>query len=248
MKYELKEIKKLRNKHTKGMQDLYDQFIEMGQLKSDFDIEKFTVRKEGNFIAHNFHFLMRQYVFALNEAVKMLITIEELNRKISEYKEMQKEGETTVVVRGDMGETSTRYIDLEILLKQNQLFMEEVTVQNKLHSCKTMEKARAKLIEMNGGKAPSNEDYQKEMPKYWKWFLERKALWQSKERITGIKAGVWEVVEQLEQPPVLKEEYQVSMLNDYGLIDLEQIAQSEERLKGLRGKLKGFNGVKKLDA
>ena len=43
------------------LDELQDQFIEMGQLKSDFDVEKFTVRKEGNFLAHNFHFLMRQY-------------------------------------------------------------------------------------------------------------------------------------------------------------------------------------------
>ena len=49
-------IEYLDNKYN----ELKKQFLEMSQLKSDFDIEKFTVKKEGHFIAHNFHFLMRQ--------------------------------------------------------------------------------------------------------------------------------------------------------------------------------------------
>ena len=56
-------IKKISLKYIdKQFNELKEQFIEMGQLKSNFDIEKFTVKKEGGFIAHNFHFLMRQYL------------------------------------------------------------------------------------------------------------------------------------------------------------------------------------------
>ena len=38
---------------NKKYETLRKQFREMAVLKSDFDIEKFTVKREGNFIAHN---------------------------------------------------------------------------------------------------------------------------------------------------------------------------------------------------
>ena len=68
------------------LEELQQHFIEMGQLKSDFDIEKFTVRKEGNFLAHNFHFLMRQYSLTLTELRRMLLDREEQRRYIEKYK------------------------------------------------------------------------------------------------------------------------------------------------------------------
>ena len=40
--------------------EAHDDMLEMAQLKSDFDADKFTRAKEGPFIAHQFHFVMRR--------------------------------------------------------------------------------------------------------------------------------------------------------------------------------------------
>ena len=68
--------------------ELQEQFIEMGQLKSDFDVEKFTVKKEGNFLCHNFHFLMRQYSLTVTEMRRMLLEREEKRRTAVKYQKM----------------------------------------------------------------------------------------------------------------------------------------------------------------
>ena len=60
----------------------------MGQLKSDFDVEKFTVRKEGNFLAHNFHFLMRQYSITLTELRRMILNREEMSRYVKKFQKL----------------------------------------------------------------------------------------------------------------------------------------------------------------
>lgn len=227
---------------------LKSEFIEMGQLKSDFDIEKYTVKKEGNFIAHNFHFLMRQYVLALSEARRMLIERDEKVRKLAEYQKILDEEATLpnardpktikVKVLTDKGQEE-KYIDLEMQQTMNQIDLQEVTMTNKLAMVDRFEKARNKLIEMNGGKSPSNEQYQKEEPKYWKWFLERKALWQAKARQTGISEGIWENIHYLEEPALINPEFQVPMLNDTnGMLDLQTIEKELNEKLGYKDRVK----------
>lgn len=222
---------------------LKSEFIEMGQLKSDFDIEKFTVKKEGNFVAHNFHFLMRQYVLALSEARRMLIERDEKLRKLKEIEEKvkalgQDASEVKVTRKTERGDEET-WADLEMQRLMNEIDLQEVTMTNKLAMCDRFEKARNKLIEMNGGQAPTNEQYQKEEPKYWKWFLERKALWQAKQRMTGISEGIWENIHYLEEPALINQAFQVPMLEDSnGMLDLQKIEKEVNQKLGYDQRVK----------
>jgi hypothetical protein len=86
---------------------------------------------------------------------------------------------------------------------------------------------------MNGGDAPTNEEYQKETPKYWKWFFEKLVLWQVKAHATGITKGTWENIDLLERTPVINPEFQLSMLNDDGMLDLKRIELENELEKQL---------------
>ena len=202
--------------------ELKSQFLEMGQLKSEFDIEKFTVKREGNFIAHNFHFLMRQYSLTLYEYKRLLLDREELTRQIDELKELYKSGERKI---GD------KYIDIEIKRKQNEIDMIDLNIINRERMIEYFEKCRLKLIELNGGEPPTNEQYQAEEPEYWRWFLLRKALWQFKQAATGISEGIWENIDYLEEMPLINPAYRVEIGSRFDIEKLEKEINEHKRLK-----------------
>ena len=210
---------------------LKEQFLEMSQLKSDFDIEKFTVKKEGHFIAHNFHFLMRQYSLALSELRRMTI---EKKDKLRTMELLEPQGTNRIVVNGE-----DKFADLEVERLTNEIDMLDLNITNKLIMCDRFEKVRLKIIVLNGDKAPNNKDYQKEEPHYWKWFLQRKALWQHQERVSGITEGVWENIDHLEQPALINPAFQIevkkySEKDKTRTLPLSEIYKKHEDLKNLK--------------
>ena len=171
-----------------------DQFLETAQLKSDFDIEKFTVKREGNFIAHNFHFLMRQYSLTLFELKNSLIKQKEIKRLIEEY---EIEGKKKIIIYNN-GYKVQKYADLFVSELYNRLDALDLKITDRAIRVERFEQARKKLIELNGREI-TNEQYQAEEPEYWKWYLGRKALWQRSQASTGIHEGIWENIHYLEK-------------------------------------------------
>lgn len=213
----------------KKYNELKEQFLEMSQIKSDFDIEKFTVKKEGHFIAHNFHFLMRQYSLALSELRRMNIDRKEKLRNIEKLELFIDKNKTVfhdkivyefykIEING-----KKKYADLEIERLINELDMLDLNITNKAIMCDRFDKARKKIIEMNNGKPPTNKQYQEEEPEYWSWQLKRKAIWQHQERGTGISEGVWENIEHLEQPALINPKFQIQVKDADGLLQLDEI-------------------------
>jgi len=199
------------NEINAKFQELKSEFIEMGRLKSDFDIEKFTVKKEGNFIAHNYHFLMRQYSLAMYEAKRMYLDKEEKLREIEKLNKEKKEN-----------------YDIEIMRRENEIDLLDLSLRNKTGMMDKFEECRIKLIELNDGKI-TDEQFQAEEPEYWKWYLSKKAIDQGRERTTGISQGVWENIHYLEEPALLNEDFQVDMLGSSGrpnLLEMERNIQS----------------------
>ena len=198
--------------------ELTPQFVNMGQLKSEFDMEKFTVKKEGNFIAHEFHFLMRQYHLALYETKRMLLDKEEKRRLILEY---NNNTEDRVFVLTDKGK-ELKHTDIEIKRTENEIFMLDISLANKIPMVEYFEKLRLKLIEINNNTVPTNKQYQEEEPEYWKWFIKKKALTQFKQRQTGISEGTWEAIDHIEENPVINKDYQVHIGNNFKIEELEE--------------------------
>ena len=222
------------------LDELQDQFIEMGQLKSDFDIEKFTIKKEGNFLCHNFHFLMRQYSITLTELRRMLLEREEKRRTAEKYQKLMDDGETLVPVLREHASgaeefygTEDVWLDLEQASLWNQIRALEVTMTNKITMVRKFEECRKVLIKQNGGKPFTNADYQQEVPIYWKWFFERLVLWQIKSHATGIPKATWENIDLLERPALINPAFQVKMLNDDGMFDMKQLELDSELEKQL---------------
>jgi len=228
----IERIKRISLKYIdEKFNELKDQFIEMGQLKSNFNIEKFTIKKEGNFIAHNFHFLMRQYQLALYESRRMLLDKEEKTRKLKEYCDLQQDEDiiTKIKVQTENG-LEEKYLDIEIGRLENEIDLLDITMTNKLCMVDYFEKCRVRLVELNGNKAPTNEQYQAEEPEYWEWFLRKKALNQHKQKISGIEQGVWDAVDMFEEVAVLNEKYQGKIGSRININEVEQEIELQKKI------------------
>lgn len=209
------KINELKEKH----------FIEMAPTKSYFDIEKFTVMSQGDFPAHQYHFLIRQFYLTLFETRRMLIEKEENERIIIEMNEKIINNEKKIIIY-DNGKKE-KYIDLYIKELINRLDLLEIDIANKMMRLTYFERVRLKLIELNNGITFTNEDYQNEEPEYWKWFLTMKAKEQLSQRQTGITEGIWMNIRYLEEPSVLNPEFQVKMLNEQGNLNLNYKKEKE---------------------
>ena len=97
--------------------------------------------------------------------------------------------------------------ELDIKDEQNALDLLEVNLTNKLMMCTRFEEMREKLIGLNGGQPPTNEQYQAEEPEYWKWAIVNKAKMQRSQAETGIHEGVWENIRFLEEDAVINDKY-----------------------------------------
>lgn len=188
---------------NKKFNELKKSFLEMSQIKSEFDMEKLTAKKNGNFPAHNYHFLMRQYSLTLGEVRRMYLDKEEKIRLIEDYKKSSEESNDFYDNEGKQ-----KYYDIEIKRLENNIDQLEIDIANKAYRCDYFEKLRLKLIEINGGQEPTNEQYQKEEPDYIKWFLEKEMYHDLVSRQTGLRIGVIDNIEMLEDKPLINEDFQ----------------------------------------
>lgn len=204
--------------------ELKTEFLEMGRLKSDFDIEKFTVKKEGNFIAHNYHFLLRQYSLAMYEAKRMYLDKEEKVRLIK-----------------DLTDKKEKNWDIEVFRAENEIDMLDLNLRNKIGMLDHFEVCRVKLIELNDGVAPTDKQYQDEEPAYWQWYLEKKAVHQLRERQTGVTEGVWENIHYLEEKALINKNFEIDMLGENNNINFL------EADRNIQGRLERSDRLEKLD-
>jgi hypothetical protein len=211
-------------------EEVHSQCIEMGQLKSDFDIQKYTLASKGPFLASQFHMLMRQYSLAKYEMVRMMLDKDELQRKIHDYEEQLKTcvgKKITIFTEKGMEE---RYLDIELARCQNQLKLLEITMVNTVASVQRFEQCRKELIRLNGGPI-TNEQFQAEQPAQQKWMLMEQVTNQIVERNLGIKEGTMQAIEQLKAPALLTSAYAVPFLvTDRGQIDI--CAELQSKVQG----------------
>jgi len=189
--------------------DVIKDCIEMGQLKSEFDIEKFTIASKGPFPVHQFHMLMRQYGLAQSEMRRMLLDKDEIERNIQELQDI-------IPKWFDEATNRWKFKDIEIKRLQNDLDMLHITVVNKIASCAYFEKCRLKFHELYGDKL-INENYQAEEPEAIKWHLLNLAKEEASERLTGIKQGTWMIAAQCDAPALLTPDYKLNLLENGGL-------------------------------
>jgi len=218
------------------MDDIHEQLVEMGQIKTQFDIEKFTVGKEGDFVASQFHFLMRQYRFAVQETRRILVDYEKAQREVEFLKKEYRYREA-----GDDYEVSSpatrarlyeiEHLDLEILTQESLMRSLEIDITGKIRVIAGFETMRQALIKENGGKPPTNEQYQAEQPAYYEWLLSRKVLQELQARQTGLSLGLIDAHYMAARDPLLDDSKMkiTPIVTDLGRLLLDDIHK-----KGLR--------------
>ena len=157
-------------------------FEEMARIKTDFDILKFTMDKVWPFIAHQWHFVARQYN----------LTLWELHRF---YKEVEQDTKTIDLYQAYVddpnhdnhfvdSESRVRWYELEIETLKVQIAQNKLQIIDKKARCERYEEIRLHLEEKNWG-IITDEQYQAEEPAYWKWDLSNQA------RHSIIQAKTW---------------------------------------------------------
>lgn len=209
---------------SKIMTEVKSDHLEMSQLKSDFDCDKFTAATKGPFIAHQFHFIMRQYTLTLGELNRMLVEREYIHRKVfllasvdepcnhvsCNEKIDKEEGNGELISWVDETTNQILYKDLELRKLQGQLFTLESSIVNKQSMIRNFDKIRKILIEKNGGPI-TNEQYQKEEPEYWAWYLMRLAKLEIESSRSGISTGVLKNVDHLAMDSNIDPSHQINL-------------------------------------
>jgi hypothetical protein len=167
--------------------------LEMGRLKSDFDIEQFTVGSVGPFPAHQYHFLMRQYSIALLELRRLLNDVRkcELRQRAIEHSETVDRWQDSFFVETALEECE---IEMETL---------DLSIRNKRAMCERFEACRKALIQKHGGKRFMDAEYQAEEPAYWTWYLTTLATNYQRQAATGIPEGLFKNLQLASAPPLL---------------------------------------------
>ncbi len=237
MRFDINELEAAETTLYELAKKVRPNVLEMAKIKTRFDAEKFTVGKEGNFIASQFHFLMRQYGLAVDEAKRMLLNIEECERKILGYSaeiKIRKDPderchESTAVA---MLMESALFPDIEIKREQIEKERYVVDLKAKLMMIDDFEELRLVIIK-NNGKEVTAEQYEEEQPDYYQWFLSMKAMNQINSRSTGVNEGVIEAFQQGARKPVVEgSKMQISPIDsDKGPLYLEDVLRARMTIR-----------------
>lgn len=168
--------------------------LEMANLKTRFDIDRFTVSTVGPFPAHQFHMLMRQYSLTLLELRRLYTDREKLSRRCKFW------------VLNDPDPEDAKagvFPDLELRSLGIQIDSLQLSIKNKEYICQCYEEIRRKLMESNDGKGYTNEQYQAEEPEYWKWYFQNLVNHYQLQASTGVPEGVWKNLGHMQSPPVI---------------------------------------------
>lgn len=189
-------------------EELHQEALEMSQIKTTFDAEKFTFGKEGEFPASRYHMLIRQYRFAVEEKERMLLEAEKIrrNRELLIKEQTRRRDGTDYTTsspntRRRLG--NKEHLDIEIYQAESRLRSLEIDIQSKIFMIGDLEKLRQKAIADNG-KPFTNEQFQAEQPAYYQWFIAKKILFDLQYYSTGVTPGVLEVHEMAAREPVLE--------------------------------------------
>lgn len=174
--------------------------LEMGQLKSQFDIEQFTINSQGPFPAHQYHFLMRQYSLALLELRRLYNDRE----RLTERRRMWQCG----LLAADF--EKSLFPSNEIEECDIQIAMLDLSIVNKRSMCEHFEKCRRALVEQHG-KEFTNEEYQAEEPSYWLSQFNNMARSYQLQQMTGVPEGVWKSIAMANAEPLLTKEYRLGL-------------------------------------
>lgn len=163
-----------------------DEDKELAQGRTNFQIEKFFLLEQYT-ISAAFHAAIKNRRILAEGYMSKLIEMKERVREF-EYKWKDKDKTQPIEwsTRGPNGGTKLYWYDLESLEVQNYLKSCELEIRDRIQQMNFFDKIINKLIELNGGKTVTREQFENEDHIYW----ERRFAEQSLDEMISAKTGI----------------------------------------------------------
>lgn len=176
---------------------------EMAQGRTNFQIEKFIGLNTHNISVSFEHILKERRIMAAGYMGK-LIEMKERVREF-EYKWNGKDKSEPIMweTGGPGGGKKLCWFDLEELEMTHYLKGSELEIRDRLHQLQHLDRMLEKLIEQNGGKAPTREQFLEENQEYWDTRLAEQALDDLMAAQTGISGANLQAMRRASAPSMV---------------------------------------------
>jgi glycosyltransferase involved in cell wall biosynthesis len=222
---------------------------ELAQGRTNFQIEKFIGMNTHNISVTFEHILKERRIMATGYMYKLI----EMKERVREFDYKWKDHtDKTQPLMWEVGGPSGGHkklcwYDLEELELTHYLKNSELEIRDRLHQMEHLDKMLDKLIERNGGKLVTREQFLAENENYWDTRLAQQALDDLMAAQTGISGANITAMRQASAPPIVDERNKFSE----GYLPMETLMNPQGRMEFIQDLqkkvLRGYETVSGVD-
>jgi len=176
---------------------------QMAQGRTNFQIEKFIGLNTHNISVSFEHILKERRIMATNYMYKLI----EMKEKVREfnYKWQDKDKSEPLMweAGGPGGGKKLFWHDMDELQLTHYLKDCEMEIRDRLHQMEHLDKMLEKLVQQNGGTAPTREQFLEENQQYWDRRLAEQALDDLMSSQTGISGANLQAMRRASAPSIV---------------------------------------------
>ena len=219
---------------------------QMAQGRTNFQLEKFIGLNTHNISVSFEHILKERRIMATNYMYKLI----EMKEKVREfnYKWQDKDkSEPLMWESGGPGGKKLCWHDMDELQLTHYLRDSEMEIRDRLHQMEHLDKMLDKLVEQNGGAAPTREQFLEENQQYWDRRLAEQALDDLMASQTGISGANLQAMRRASAPSIVDDR------NNFkeGYLPMNKLLDPQGRMEfinDLQGKvMKGYEELTGTD-
>ena len=219
---------------------------QMAQGRTNFQLEKFIGLNTHNISVSFEHILKERRIMATNYMYKLI----EMKEKVREfnYKWQDKDkSEPLMWESGGPGGKKLCWHDMDELQLTHYLKDSEMEIRDRLHQMEHLDKMLDKLVDQNGGTAPTRQQFLEENQQYWDRRLAEQALDDLMASQTGISGANLQAMRRASAPSIVDDR------NNFkeGYLPMNKLLDPQGRMEfinDLQGKvMKGYEELTGTD-
>lgn len=221
--------------------------IEMAQGRTNFQLEKFIGYNTHNISVSFEHILKERRIMATGYMYKLI----EMKEKVREFEYKWNDKDKTQPIMweqpGPNGGKKLCWFDLDELELTHYLKSSELEIRDRLYQMEHLDKILNKLIEQNGGKLVTREQFLEENENYWDVRLAEQALDDLLASQTGISGANIQAMRRASAPAIVdpKNSFKEGYLSMNKLLDPQG---RQEFISDLQKKvMKGYEKISGVD-
>ena len=202
---------------------------ELAQGRTNFQIEKFIGMNTHNISVTFEHILKERRIMATGYMYKLIEMKERVREFDYKWKDHSDKTQPLMWEVGGPGGGHKKlcWYDLEELELTHYLKNSELEIRDRLHQMEHLDKMLDKLIERNGGKVVTREQFLEENESYWDTRLAQQALDDLMAAQTGISGANISAMRQASAPPIVDERNKFSE----GYLPMETLMNPQGRME-----------------